>query len=196
MLNLLLTSLLFCVGLEAGGGVTLEKGFGKDIEEFPEVISWGAEIGVRDILPGIGFDVGMRRFGVEKEGKVDTLEQLLRWEGYFFDGSAVFESWPYWDGPLGIRLRLGGSYVPWRMLADGEVIPILPEDTLADTLYMEANDWGVVLGGSVMFRPISFLIIDLGVNHRHVFSMNTDDYGDDDVDERFLEVYLGARFRF
>ena len=196
MLNLLLASLLFCVGLEAGGGVTLEKGFGKDIEEFSEVISWGAEIGVRDILPGIGFDIGIRRFGVEKEERLDTLDQLLRWEGYFFEGSAVFESWPYWDGPLGIRLRLGGSYVPWRMLADGEVIPIPPEDTLADTLYMEANDWGVLLGGSVMFRPISFLVIDLGVNHRHVFSMNTEDYGEDDVDERFLEVYLGARARF
>ncbi len=70
------------------------------------------------------------------------------------------------------------------------------EDTLADTLYMEANDWGVILGGSVMFQPISFLIIDAGVNHHHIFSMNTEDYGENDSDERFLEVYLGARFRF
>ncbi|MCK4231784.1 hypothetical protein KAX21_02435 [candidate division WOR-3 bacterium] len=196
MFNLLLASLLFCVGFEAGGGAAYEKAFGEDLQDFEPTLSWGAEAGVRDVLPGIGFDLGMRRFGVEKESRENSLEQLLRWEGYFFDATAVFESWPYLKGPLGIRFRVGGSYVPWRMLAAGEVIPVICKDTLADTLYMEANDWGVILGGSVMFRPISFLIIDAGVNHRHIFSMNTEDYGEDDSDERFLEVYLGARFRF
>lgn len=194
MLNLLLASLLFCVEFEAGGEATYEKGFGDDLQDFEPTLSWGAELGVRDVLPGIGFDIGMRRFGVENKVEEDSIPQILRWEGYFFDATAVFESWPYLKGPLGMRFRVGATYVPWRMLA--EIIQVIPEDTLAETLSMEANDWGVILGGSVMFRPISFLIIDAGVNHRHIFSMDTEIYGEEDSDERFLEVYLGARLRF
>jgi len=196
MAGLLLALSLLNLGFEAGGEIAWENPLGQDIEGFAPVFSCGAEMGVRDVLPGIGFDLGMRRFGVEHAVEDDSASRLLRWEGYFFDGTAVFESWPFLEGPLGVRFRAGASYVPWRMLTDGALIPAISKDTLADTLYMEANDWGMVLGGSVMFRPMKFLILDIGINHRHIFSMNTDDYGKDDRDERFMEVYVGARFRF
>jgi hypothetical protein len=195
MAGFLISLLLINLGFEAGGKITWEHPLGADIEDYQSTISWGAEAGVRDVIPGIGFDLGFRKFGVEREIEQDTANRLLRWEGYFIDGSAVFESWPFIAGPLGLRLRTGASFVPWRMLANDEVVEIIPEDTLADTLYMEGNNVGVLLGASIMFRPVEFLIIDLGVNHRHVFSMNAD-FGSDDADERFMEVYLGARFRF
>jgi hypothetical protein len=194
--GLLLTLSLFSLGFEAGAGATLEKGLGKDIEDYKPAISFCAELGVRDILPGIGLDLGFRRFGVERTIMEDTLEKHRRWEGYFFDASAVFESWPYLAGPFGIKLRTGGFYAPWMMLEDGVVIAIPPKDTLSDTVFMQAQNIGVLLGGSVMFKPCKFLILDLGVNHRHVFSMDVDKFGKDDVDERFMEVYLAARFRF
>ena len=195
-MNLMLAFSIFALGFEAGGGVTWEQPFGKDIEDFSGTLSWCAEAGIRDILPGIGFDLGMRRFGVEREIEVDSVAHLMRWEGYFYDGSAVFESWPYLKGPLGVRFRAGGFYSPWRMLDNGQVVVIPSTDTLSDTLYMEEKDFGVLLGGSLMFRPLPFLILDLGINHRQIFSLDASKYGDEDEDERFMEAYLGARFRF
>lgn len=196
MTGLLLALSLFSLGFEAGAGAALEKGLGNDIEDYDPRLSFCAELGVRDILPGIGVDLGFRRFGVERTIAEDTLEKLQRWEGYFFDASAVFESWPYLAGPIGIKLRTGGFFTPWRMLEDGKVVAIPPKDTLPDTVFMRAQNVGVLLGGSVMFRPWKFLLLDLGINHRHIFSMDVDKFGKDDVDERFMEVYLAARFRF
>lgn len=196
MTGFILTCALFSLGFEAGAGATLQKGLGTDIGDYNPAISYGAEIGARDILPGIGFDLGFRRFGIEKDDETDTISHILRWEGYFYDASAVFESWPYLDGPFGIKLRTGGFLAPWRMFEDGQVIRIAPKDTASDTIYMEASNFGVIVGGSVMFRPWPFLIFDLGVNHRHVFSMDVEKYGKTDTDERFMEVYLAARFRF
>lgn len=195
-MNLFMGICLFAVGFEAGGGATYQKGFGEDIEDFEPVLSWYAALGIRDLLPGIGFDVGMRGFGVEKKVIADSLSRSLRWEGYFFEGTAVFDSWPYVDSPFGLRLRVGGGYVPWRMLGDGEVITVPGEDESGDTVRMEANDWEVVFGGGAMARPVSFLILETGVNHRHIFSMDQARFGEEDRDERFLEVYLGARVRF
>ncbi len=196
MTGFFLTCILINLGFEAGGGATFEKGLGKDLEDFSPAFSYGAELGVRDVLPGIGFDLGFRRFGVEKTVEEDTSSKLQRWEGYFFDGSAVFESWPFLEGPVGIKLRPGGFYSPWRMLEDGEIIAISPEDTTGDTLYMDERDWGVLFGGSIMYRPIPFLILEAGVNHRQIFSLDINKYGDEDTDERFLEVYIAVRARF
>lgn len=194
MTAFLLTCVITSLGFEAGGSATFEKGLGKDVEEFSPSFSWGVEFGIRDLLPGIGLDLGFRRFAVEQT--TDTSNQQLRWEGCFFDGAAVFESWPFLEGPLGIKLRTGGFYTPWRMLADGEVVVLPPTEERPDSVRMEEGDWGALIGGGVMFRPWKFLILELGVNHRHIFSLDTESYGKDDVDERFLEVYLGARIRF
>ncbi|MBN2379617.1 hypothetical protein JXM67_07445 [candidate division WOR-3 bacterium] len=195
-MSFLLASCLFGIGFEAGGGLTFEIPRGADIEDYTPVLSWGAEAGIRDVLPGIGFDLGIRCFGVEYEDRFDTSWQVRRWEGYFFDASTLFESWPYLKGPVGLRLRAGGSWVPWKWYEDGDLIPIIPEDTTHDTTHMRASDFGILLGVSVMYRPVPFIIIEAGLNHRHVLSLDTDKYGDADVDERFLEAYVGARARF
>ena len=112
MTGFIFTFALFSLGFEAGSGATLEKGLGRDLGDYDPVISYAAEIGLRDILPGIGFDLGFRRFGIEKNDETDTISHLERWEGYFYDVSAVFESWPYLEGPLGVKLRAGGFLAP------------------------------------------------------------------------------------
>lgn len=195
MTTVLIAFMLFSLGFEAGGGAGLQKGFA-DLEEFKSTITWGGELGIRDVFPGIGLDLGMRYFGLEREETDDSVDYTLRWEGYFFDAAAVFESWPYLEGPVGVKLRSGVTCSPWQMLRDGEVIEIPSSQADGDTLFAQETDWGVLLGGGVMFRPVKFVIIDLGINHRHLFSLDTEKYGETDQDERIMEVYLGARARF
>jgi|GEM_PF-3193440 len=196
MTAIIISLLIYNTGFEAGGELISMIPLGKDIGNFSPTITWGSELGIRNVLPGIGFDLGVRHFCIESVASDDTLKQDKQWNGFFIDASAIFESWPYWNSFMGLRLKTGTTVSSWKMLANGKLIAISPTDTNSDTTYMKATNFGLLLGGNLMFRPIDFLIVDIGFTHRYLFSMDKDKFGKKDVDEGFLEVYLGTRFRF
>lgn len=152
--------------------------------------NWGGEIGVRELLPGIGLKLrgSYLKFVAQDVDSTPFDESRYTYEYIPVTLATTFDLLPFWRSNwFGLSLETGMGVYFWKGLLDGSTIEL-------PTGKMEERDPGFTIGLDFQLRPIRFLAIDLSSRYHYLTSANLNKYGFYDQDEKIWENGLGLKF--
>lgn len=152
---------------------------------------WGAELGARNILPGIGLKLRASRLRITAPDIDSTAEDESRY-GYRYIPvtlAAAFDLLPFFTGTerLSLCLETGLGVCLWQGLYDGEVLEI-------PTGSMDERDLEFTAGLNLQVWPLKHLALELTSRYHYLASANLEKYGFADQDDKILERGLGLKF--
>lgn len=193
----MLLSLILAVPSDGGHKIRFEFGpyytsslISQDNQANRGFYNWGGEIGVRELLPGIGLKLRASYLKFDAPD-VDTTpfdESRYTYEYIPVTLATTFDLLPFWrSDQFDLSLETGLGFYFWKGLLDGSVIEL-------PTGKMEEKDPGFTVGLDFQVRPIRFLAIDLSSRYHYLTSANLNKYGFYDQDEKIWENSLGLKF--
>lgn len=154
--------------------------------------AWAGEIGLRDLLPGIGLKLRASYLKLNAPDIDSTAEDESRYAYRYIPMTltSVFNLLPFRpQTPWSLSLETGLGACWWQGLYDDEVLEI-------PTGRMDEKDLEFTAGLNLQIRPRPFLGLELTSRFHYLTSANLEKYGYSDKDEKLLENGLGIKFIF
>jgi hypothetical protein len=152
--------------------------------------SWSGEIGVRNLLPHIGFKLrgSCLKFNAADADTTPFDEGRYGYEYIPIALVASFDLLPFWKTDrLNLVLETGAGIYLWKGFLDGQLrrLPTGP---------MDEKDPGLTAGLDLQLKPRDFFSLDLSSRYHYLASADPAKYGYRDADEKIWENGLGLTF--
>lgn len=172
--------------LELEAGADYLQPLGPDVESYEPAPGWGAALGLRGILPGVGIGVSLGHCRFHQSDLditlVDEEKYELRYTPAVIYG--IYDSSPLLEGfPVQWFILAGLGLYRWEERYDGKVI-VLPPPFEGEIKEM---DLGFVGGIGLEFSPLHRLGIRVITRYHYIGSTELEKYGPWDKDERLWE---------
>lgn len=163
----------------------------QDEQDVKGLYDWGAELGIRNVLPGIGLKLRASYLKLEAPDIDTTAEDESRYAYRYIPLTltTAFDLLPIFlkTERLSLSLETGLGVCLWQGLYDDRVIQI-------PTGSMDEQDLEFTAGLNLQVWVVKYLALEMTSRYHYLASANLEKYGYTDKDEKLLENGLGLKF--
>ena len=162
----------------------------QDELEIRGLYNWGGELGIRNIIPGIGLKLKGGYISFDGLDVDSTTEDESRYSYRYIPLTlgTTFDLLPFLKTDrLSLSLETGLGVCLWQGMYDGDVVDL-------PTGSMDEKDLEFTAGLNLQFWALKYLALEITSRYHYITSANLDKYGYSDKDEKILENGLGLKF--
>lgn len=163
----------------------------QDDQDVKGLYNWGAELGIRHVLPGIGLKLRANYLKLEAPDIDTTAEDESRYAYRYIPVTlaTAFDLLSFFlkTERLSLSLETGLGVCLWQGLYDDEVLEI-------PTGSMDEKDLEFTAGLNLQVRVVKYLALEMTSRYHYLASANLEKYGFSDKDDKILENGLGLKF--